>query len=88
MREDIRELINEIKGVAQLSEAEEQLLQDVLQDAAGLAAKALNGEDVSSELAILKATTLNVAAAKRAIIQNRVEAFFLKLVKAVVDGLL
>lgn len=88
MRQDIKDLIEEIKGAVQLTEAEEDLLQHVLRDMAELGAKALRGADVSGELDILKATALNIGAAKKAIIQNRVEAFFVKVLNGIIAAIL
>ena len=88
MRQDIKDLIEEIKAAVQLTEAEEELLQDVLSDMVDLASQAIKGIDVSTELDILKATALNIGAAKKAIIQNRVEAFFVKIINTIVMAVL
>lgn len=84
MHEEIKNLLEEIKGAVDLSPEEQAMLQVTIEDTAQLTARMLAGEDVQGELAIVQATALNLAYAKKAIVQNHVEAFFSKLISVAI----
>ena len=64
-REGVR-LIEDLKAGIGLTEEEIQVVEEMVVDSASLAIRTLEGEDVSAEVAIVKATALNIAEAKRA----------------------
>ena len=88
---ELQRLLETIKDEANLSEGEKELVRAVMLDTTALTAKLVSGGDVNlikEELAIVKATTLNLAYAKKAIVQNHLENFLMKLVQVAITAAL
>lgn len=89
--EELNQLLETIRKEANLSEGEKELVRATIMDTTALTVQLISGgnvEVIKEELAIVKATTLNLAYAKKAIVQNHLENFLMKLVQVAVAGAL
>jgi hypothetical protein len=89
--EELNQLLETIRKEANLSEGEKELVRATIMDTTALTVQLISGgnvEVIKEELAIVKATTLNLAYAKKAIVQNHLENFLMKLVQVAVAGVL
>lgn len=78
--DEVRQLFEGIKGDMTLTVDEQVMVHAVITDTVALGARQLAGEDVAAELALVKATALNIADAKRLVVQNRLENFMQGLI--------
>ena len=78
--DEVRQLFEGIKGDMTLTVDEQVMVHAVITDTVALGARQLAGEDVRQELALVKATALNIADAKRLVVQNRLENFMQGLI--------
>jgi hypothetical protein len=78
--DEVRQLFEGIKGDMALTVDEQVMIHAVITDTVALGARQMAGENVTSELALVKATALNIADAKRLVVQNRLENFMQGLI--------
>jgi hypothetical protein len=89
IQKDAERLLEEVIDLASLSEVEAQLVQDIIVDSASIAARAAAGEaGLDGEIAMIKASALNIAEAKRAKVQRAIEGFVIELIGKIVRAAL
>ena len=77
---DITNLLESLKNEVELSADEQVMIEHVINDTALLTSRMIAGEDVDLELALVKATALNIAEAKRVKVQSALNDFIMQLV--------
>lgn len=77
---DVRSMLEDLQNEVELSEAEKAMVEAVVMDTTMLTARLVAGEDVTGEFALVKATALNLAEAKRAKVQAAVNDMLMGLV--------
>jgi len=83
---DVKQLVEDLKAEVELTEDEKVLVEQIVLDSTLLTTRLLAGEEVESELALVKATVLNLAEAKRAKIQMAINDMLLNIVQKVIAG--
>jgi hypothetical protein len=79
-------LIEEIKQEMLLTPEEQVMVELVLTDSILLTAQMMAGEDVASELRLVRATALNLAEAKRAKVESKLKSFMFDIIKVAVSA--
>jgi hypothetical protein len=85
---NINQLLSEIKQEVLLSPEEAQLVETIIADSIMLTSQMMAGVDVTSEMAILNATALNLAEAKRAAVEGKLKSFLFDIVHVAVMSVL
>lgn len=80
MKVDVSSMLEDLKSEVELSPEEQVMVQQVLTDTAMLTSRMLAGEDVDGELALVKATALNLAEAKRVKVQSALNQFIMDII--------
>lgn len=83
---DAKQLFESLKSEVELTEEEKALVEQIFADSAMLTTRMLAGEEVEGELALVKATVLNLAEAKRAKVQTAVNDMLMGIVQKVIAG--
>lgn len=66
---DVRDILETLQSEVELSPEEKVMVEALVVDTTALTARLVAGEDVYSEFALVKATALNLAEAKRSKVQ-------------------